>query len=81
MTVICVPNLTVAGATDVRGGDGGVQHHGKVDIRQPEKTDSNSHGARPVHQNRLDDSVDSDQWVVNKELSPCSITWQTGVVG
>ena len=33
------------------------------------KGNSKSHGARPVHQNYLDDEVDSDQQVVNKELS------------
>ena len=30
---------------------------------------SQSHGARPVYQNHLDDKMDSDQEVVNKELS------------
>ena len=30
---------------------------------------SNSHGARPVYSNYLDDKLDSDQQVVNKELS------------
>ena len=33
----------------------------KVDIRLPGKGNSNSHGARPVHQDRLDDQVDKDQ--------------------
>ena len=33
----------------------------KLNIRLPEKKSSNSHGARPVYQNHLDDSVDSDQ--------------------
>ena len=33
----------------------------KVDIRLPGQGNSNSHGARPVHQNHLDDQVDSDQ--------------------
>ena len=33
----------------------------KVDIRLPEKGSSNSHGARPVYQNDIDDLVDSDQ--------------------
>ena len=32
-----------------------------------EKGDSHSHGARPVYSKHLDDSVDSDQEVVNKE--------------
>ena len=41
----------------------------KVDIRLPGKGNSNSHGARPVYQNLLDDYVDLDQQVVNKELS------------
>ena len=41
----------------------------KVDIKLPEKGNSNFHGARPVYKNHPDDSVDSDQWVVNKELS------------
>jgi len=42
---------------------------GKVDVRLPGKGNSNSHGARPVHLNHHDDLVDSDQEVVNKELS------------
>jgi len=33
----------------------------EVDIRLPEKENSTSHGARPVSQNHLEDSVDSDQ--------------------
>ena len=33
----------------------------------------NSHGARPVYQNHLDDEVDSDQQVVNKELSQVGV--------
>ena len=33
------------------------------------KGNSNSHGARPVYSNHLDDKLDSDQQVVNKELS------------
>jgi hypothetical protein len=33
----------------------------KVDIRIPEKGNSNSHGARPVFYNSLDNSVDLDQ--------------------
>ena len=33
----------------------------KVDIRLPGKWKSNSYGARPVHQNHLDDQVKSDQ--------------------
>ena len=33
----------------------------KVDIRLPGKGNSNSHGARPVFSNHLDDSVDSGQ--------------------
>ena len=36
----------------------------KVDVRLPGKRDSNSHDARPVHLI----IIDSDQWVVNKEL-------------
>ena len=32
----------------------------KVDVRLPGKGDSNSHGARPVHSNPLDDQVDSN---------------------
>ena len=32
----------------------------KVDVRPPGKGNSNSHGARPVYYNHLDDSVDSD---------------------
>ena len=34
-----------------------------------ENGNSNSHGARPVYSIHLDEQVDSDQWVVNKELS------------
>ena len=33
----------------------------KVDIRLPGKGNSDSHGARPVFSNHLDDSVDSGQ--------------------
>ena len=40
-----------------------------VNIRLPGEGNSNSHGARPVHQKHIDDQMDSDQWVVNKELS------------
>ena len=32
-----------------------------VDTRLPGKGDLNSHGAKPVHLNHLDDEVDSDQ--------------------
>ena len=64
-----------------RGGEGHVlllardrrmqDHHlyGKVDIKLHGKGYTNPHGARPVYQNHLDDKVDSDQQVVNKELS------------
>ena len=41
----------------------------KADIRLQGKGSSNSHCARPVYQNNLDDVVDSDPEVVNKELS------------
>ena len=41
----------------------------KVDIRLPRTRDSNSHGARPVYSNHLDDSEDSENWIVDKELS------------
>ena len=41
----------------------------KVDVRLPGKENSNFHGARPVYYNPFDDSVDSHQDVVNKELS------------
>ena len=41
----------------------------KVDIMLPGKEDSNSHGARPVHQIISIIEVDSDQQVVNGELS------------
>ena len=34
---------------------------GKVDMRLPGKGNLNSHGARPVYENHLDDQVDSDQ--------------------
>ena len=43
--------------------------HRKADITLHGKGNSNSHGARPVYWNRLDDSVDSDQQIVNKEVS------------
>ena len=33
------------------------------------KEKSNSHGARPVHSSHLDHEVDSDQYIVNQELS------------
>ena len=33
----------------------------KLDVRLPGKGNSNTHGARPVYQNHLDDEVDSDQ--------------------
>jgi hypothetical protein len=42
----------------------------KVDIRLHGKRNSNSHGARPVHQKHLrHDEVDPDKLVVNKEFS------------
>ena len=41
----------------------------KVDIGLPEKGNSNFHGAVASPPNHLDDKVDSDQSVVNKELS------------
>ena len=42
----------------------------KVDIRLHGKGNSNSHGARPVHQKHLrHDEVDPDKLVVNEELS------------
>jgi len=34
-----------------------------------EKGNQNCHRTRPVHHNHLDDQVDPDQQVVNKELS------------
>ena len=42
----------------------------KVDTRLHGKGKSNSHGARPVYYNHLDDKVDSDQEVANKTHSP-----------
>ena len=39
--------------------DGPVPSAGEVDMRLPEKGNSNSHGARPVYFNHLDDEVDS----------------------
>ena len=42
---------------------------GKVDISLHGKANSNSHGARPVYYNHLDDEVDSDRLVVDKEVS------------
>ena len=47
----------------------------KVDVKLPGKRNSNSHGPRPVHQNHLDDKVDPDQKVVNKELSLAGQWW------
>ena len=43
----------------------------KVGIRLHGRGNSNSHGARPVYFNYLDDQVDSDQQVGNKELFLC----------
>ena len=40
----------------------------KVHIRLPGKGNSDSHGARPIYQNHLDDSGDSDQEVVDQKL-------------
>ena len=40
----------------------------KVDVRLPGKENSHSHGAKPVHL-IIRVIVDSDQWVVNQELS------------
>ena len=37
----------------------------EVDIRLHGTGNSNSHGARPVYYNHLDDTVDTDQQVVN----------------
>ena len=39
--------------------DGHVPSAGKVDMRLPGKRNSNSHGARPLYFNHLDDEVDS----------------------
>ena len=53
-------------------GRGGVAHltlHRKVDIRLHGRGSPNRYGARPVHQNHLDEKVDSDQQVVTKKLS------------
>jgi hypothetical protein len=48
----------------------------KVGLRLPGKENSNSFGARtPSH---LDDEVDSDQLIVNKELSLCPHDAQSG---
>ena len=41
----------------------------KVDVRLPEKGNSNSYGARPIYSKHLDDKVDSYQYVFNKTLS------------
>ena len=41
----------------------------KVDVRLPGTAYSKSHGTRPFYYNHLDDPVDSDQQVVNKDLS------------
>jgi hypothetical protein len=46
----------------------------KEDTRLPEKGSSNSHGVRPVYQNHFDDEVDSDQKVVDEELSLLSLS-------
>ena len=49
---------------------GSVDGYTKVDIRLHGKGNSNSHGARPVHQKHLrHDEVDPDKLVVNKEFS------------
>ena len=57
----CISSLA-RGAPDVEKGVRGVQTSPrKVDIRLHGKGTSNSHGARPVYQNHLDDQVDSDQ--------------------
>ena len=44
-----------------------------------------SHGTRPFYYNHLDDPVDSDQWVIKKDLSLChkspDLTWRTGIHG
>ena len=56
-------------ARHAEGGRGAVPHAPApvaaparmVDIRLPGKDNSNSHGARPVYENHLDDGVDSDQ--------------------
>ena len=48
----------------------------KVNIRLPEKGNSNSHGARPVYQKHLrHDEVVPDQKVVNKEFSLSVMPW------
>ena len=41
----------------------------KVDIRLSGNRNSNFHDARPVHLDHLDDEVESNNQVVNKELS------------
>ena len=43
------------------------RHFRKVDVRLPEKGNSDSHGAKPVYLTHLDDCVDSDQQLVNKD--------------
>ena len=50
-----------------------------VHVRLHGKGNSNFHGARPVYQNDLDDEVDSDQQVVNQELS-LSLWWSAARV-
>ena len=52
---------------EFQGGWSGVPR--EVDVRLPGKGNSNSHGARPVHQIISVIKVDWDQEVVNKELS------------
>ena len=46
----------------------------KLDVRLPGTEKSNSHGARPVHSNHLDDEVDSDRGlsIHNSSLLPGS---------
>ena len=57
------------GVRHLIAGVGWTKRPRKVDARLPGTGNSNSHGARPVHFDHLDDQVDSDQQVINKELS------------
>ena len=51
----------------------------KLDKRLPGTGNSNSCGAGPDYQHHLDDSVDSDQQVVNEELSLQYLCWTANV--
>ena len=53
-----------------------VLHSQKVDVRLPGKGNLNSQWREAGPLNPLDDKVDSDQWVLNKELSSFRILYE-----